>query len=262
MKKRIIALFCALGILSTLLASCASSVPESGAITAAEVQATTAVPLPTATKEPMPTATPSGLDLEMLHNFPTSYDYVVTHPEEYVRAPDPITERAEFDQWFMEKLVPALGPVADRPLNLTTYDAGDSITGFDVSVKFGTQIPFEGQLTFFYFVDAGTVYPVACINIDISINPGVTWFTYCPILMVGPMGQGTFMSQLDNLTLDDMFFKEMYIYTDLSQRPDVHWEESVVNMVNSIGVYDDGGSSIRFGPGLIVMCSRTAKRCQ
>ena len=193
MTKKWIGLYGILCITLLFLVSCAASVPGSGEITAADLpnnQTAAEVPQPAVTEKPALTATPAGLDLNMLHAVPTTYDYLVANPDEFIQSPDPITERAAFDKWFMEMLVPALGPVADRPLNMYTYGAGDSITGFDVCNKYGTELSFEGELTFFYFVYSGAIYPVLCFNGDLSIRPGVTDFTYCPILMVGPIRSG------------------------------------------------------------------------
>ncbi len=187
-----------------------------------------------------------------LYNLPASYEDLLAYPDEFVQAPDPVTERAAFDKWFLEELVPALGPVYRRQLNYHVYSGGDSITGFDAYTVPGTQPILEsGSIAFFYFESAGVIYPVPCINIDRGYEGEPTYQTFCPALFDLP-NAGISTASLVDLTTGARYVSEIYIYNNLSARPDIDWSETVINMVNGIGMYNDNGNWLRFGMGTII----------
>jgi len=114
---------------------------------------------------PEPTQNPYVLDSVKFHNFPESYEYVLAHADEFVRAPDPFTERVAFDRWWNEQLIPVLGSVYERKVEMmgaAAYDAtnlmawGDLVTGEPTG--------------FFYFMDGDILRPVVVENIGDVIS--------------------------------------------------------------------------------------------
>jgi hypothetical protein len=171
-------------VLLTLVLGLAACAPAASPNPAAAAPAETPTPAVTATARPTatpaPTADPYELDMDKFHNFPENYEYLLAHLEEFVQAPDPLTDRAAFDIWWDVELIPALGPMSERPLTADTADNSESIYGYAVS-NFPS-IPLIGKPNFFYFENDGTVYPVPCMNFSNSAYPGITKMTMCVAL--------------------------------------------------------------------------------
>ncbi|MEN6620578.1 MAG: hypothetical protein ABFD50_03370, partial [Smithella sp.] len=104
----------------------------------------TAIPTPI----PKPTEDPYRFDIEKFHSFPQSYEYLLAHPDEFVQATDPLTDRAAFDKWWNEAFIPALGPVSERPLTVNTLNCGDSRLSHMCNADLG-RMPVLEQPTFF-----------------------------------------------------------------------------------------------------------------
>lgn len=146
----------------------------------------TATQLATATERPTATATPeAGIDMEMFNRFPESREYLAAHLDEFVQAPDPFTQRAAFDKWWDEKLIPALGEKSQRELT-GGIDFGGLSDHFDTWV--GATTDYRGaQLLrmpqFFYFISGETIYPVPIFNFAAPPwYPDTTMFTMMPVL--------------------------------------------------------------------------------
>ena len=161
-------------ILITLMiitAGCAPAAPQivptaEPTETHAPTMTVTSTAAPTATT--VPTRDPYEIDKARLHNFPESYEYVLAHPDEFVRAPDPFTERVAFDKWWNEQLIPALGSVYERKNELMGG------YGFDGLRCKASGDPVTGEPTgFFYFMDGGILRPVVMQNIGDVIS---SWF--------------------------------------------------------------------------------------
>ena len=130
----------------------------------------TAIEMPTITltPEPIPTATEIPekypIDLEKLHNFPQSYEYLVAHPEEFVEAPNPLKDIDVFNDWFYNKFVPILGEWTEREANYNTSHVGMIEDYFQVTT-YDNPGDLLGKPEFFYFLNNETLYPVITINI-------------------------------------------------------------------------------------------------
>ncbi|MFA5025392.1 MAG: hypothetical protein WC503_02725 [Candidatus Shapirobacteria bacterium] len=208
-----------------------------------------------ATAIPTETATPeAGIDMEMFHNLPQSYEYLLAHPDEFIQAPDPLTDRAAFDKWWNEEFIPALGPVSERPLTANTLNMIDSRFSYsaDADVR---PIPLIGQPSFFWFesiVDGSrVVYPVPCVNITNSSFPGITKQTLCAALsdLIPSSRAGTNSLEMFGTGAE---FVSTEVYQDLSYRSDVDWG-GLDNLINSLGgFYNDPDNSVIFGFGRII----------
>jgi hypothetical protein len=207
--------------------------------------------VPTTTS--LPSATPTqkeAIDLERLHNFPESYEYMVAHPDEFVRSPDPISEKVAFDKWFDNEFGPALGPVEDRPLNFQVYSIGTGFSDWTILTQARTQI--TGPLTFFMFEHDETFYAVPCVNITERNHPGVTTATFCPIIWSGPnlpgnLGLGAVRALSEGKYV---YMASIYVNTSFLSSPD-DWGDEFETLVNSIGGYDDD-YMVFFGPSKII----------
>ena len=208
----------------------------------------TQTPIPTETLTPIPTATPDMINLDMLHKVPQSYEYLLTHPKEFVQSPDPITDRAAYDKWFVEKFVPALGPVEDRPVNLNAYMSGSTYFGFEVTPP--TPIELKGELTFFHFVTGGVEYPVLCINSDTRFEPDITNRTFCTILFDAWNGTSITIDQLRRMANGGKL-SQITILNDLSNRQ-VDVGPIIPQLISTLGIYDDKGNHIAFGFGVVI----------
>jgi len=237
-----------------------TTVQDISSLFASPTPTVTQTATPTLTATPTPTLTPTlslaerPIDLETLYSLPSSYFYLQNHLEEFVQAPDLIHDRTEFDAWFLHQLAPALGPVAERPLTLHTYTAGDSITGFDAYAVPRTQpVLNSGSIPFFYFISDDVIYPVPCFNFDRGYENEPTYSTFCIILFDFPNAEGLGVHSLDNLSDEGMYFYQANIYTNLTARPDLDFGETGDRLITDLGLYDDHNNWIRFGFGFIVM---------
>jgi len=136
---------------------------------ATEMPTITLTPEPTATATEMPTPTEIPekypIDLEKLHNFPQSYEYVVAHPEEFVEAPDPLEDIEVFNQWWNEKLIPVLGKREDREKNMIMLGGGVLGDNYDINNSEDQAMPLQGQPEMLFFKHEGVTYPIAIINV-------------------------------------------------------------------------------------------------
>jgi len=123
-------------------------------------------PTATATEMPTPTEIPEKypIDLEKLHNFPESYEYVIAHPDEFVEAPNPFKDIDAFNDWFYNKFVPTLGEWTEREVNYATSTIGAQ-PDFYVADAYGDPKEMLGEPEFFYFNNYGTLYPVITLNV-------------------------------------------------------------------------------------------------
>jgi len=185
----------------------------------------------------------------MLHNFPESYEYVLAHADEFVRAPDPFTERAAFDRWWSEQLIPALGPVNERKIEMiggagydsTTFSAGgDLVTGKPTG--------------FFYFMDGDILRPVVMQNVGnvmssgfvvtmavILFDPG-NW--YSGLEQIQPMSEGRAILHLTILTSAE------YDVEANGYLPGFEFVERVLE-AGFKGDFDD--NRVAFGAGFVFM---------
>ncbi|MEN6435241.1 MAG: hypothetical protein ABFD14_09235 [Anaerolineaceae bacterium] len=156
-------------------------------------------PTTTLTATPEPTVTNEMdkyiIDVEKFWRVAPSYEYLLAHPDEFVHAPDPITDRAVFDKWFTEELMPMIGPRDERQLNAIVDALCHNSDMYSAWPHSSTEI--NGKLGFFYFEYYGTIVPVVIINV--SRDPDYVEHTFCVGLFGGPgspTGEGTETLQL------------------------------------------------------------------
>lgn len=107
------------------------------------------------------------IDLEKLHNFPESVDYLKSHEDEFVEAPDPMEDFEEFRTWYLDKFIPSLGDIQKRESEWYKGGQGISDTGLFLNIVPEDEIngqPLTGVPDFFYFKDGETYYPVPVIT--------------------------------------------------------------------------------------------------
>lgn len=260
-KAKIMKAFCALVFISILASACApvvveinSLTPESPVLVSAdpsvastELSAPTETKAQTSTSVPTETAIPTpeyGIDMEKFHNFPESYEYLLAHPDEFVQAPDPITDRAVFNRWFNDFLVPALGPEWERETNIDAGMVAGGNAGFRAS-NIGERV--MGQLHFVYFKSKGKTYPVPCFHAVKTRFPGMT---LCVALFDSPsLVYGTNALSLLNQGTN---IRSVQIIYDLEEyRSDLEWDDEITDAVRSVGYYLPGDATVIFGFGEI-----------
>lgn len=237
-----------------VITACAA--PQS---TSAAMATSTIADLPTNTPAPTlsPTLTPTltlaerPIDLEKYHTIPSSYDYLIAHPDEFVQAPDPVTEREAFDKWFSEQLVPVIGPRQDREVNLQVDALGQS--GGMYSTWPNTKRVPEGKPGFFFFINSGTTYPVLVINVS-RFDPQNVDQTFCVGLLGGSwaplpniddalllLSEGGGIMQIDLLGSTSVELLSGFTVNDVS-----------ASIINSVGdAWFNYPDNIAFGMGAI-----------
>ncbi|MFA5026213.1 MAG: hypothetical protein WC503_06940, partial [Candidatus Shapirobacteria bacterium] len=125
----------------------------------------TAIPTETATLSPAEIP----IDRDLLYNFPTSYQDLLTRPEGCVMAPDPLEDLDVFNQWKRDKLVPLFGDLMTREPNVS----------FDVPVYGGINPMYGISLVQFSDIDSSTLISgeqaIFCFKHDGFLYPVVMW---------------------------------------------------------------------------------------
>lgn len=190
---------------------------------------------------------PEDLDMEMFHNYPQNYEYLLAHLDEFVQSPDPVSNRAAFDKWFMDQLVPALGPASERPINIYNTGGAGGNNVWEVYTRTSTLL---SEPPFFWFEHEGIVYPVPCITTENSNSKskGGTKMTLCPALFNHPsIYSGT--TALEALVSGWRINHITIIYDPVANRSDMDWGDAQA-LVTSVGDYQPVTDvRIKFGFG-------------
>jgi hypothetical protein len=128
---------------------------------------------PTATLTPTPTITPTfsptvglyAIDLVRLNSLPKSYDYLITHLNEYIQAPDPLPDSSAFFDWWKNRLIPSLGDERKLP-RTARLNPHYAFNQFYASANPGRAEPLLRQPFFYYFQHEGVVYPVLILSVE------------------------------------------------------------------------------------------------
>jgi hypothetical protein len=114
--------------------------------------------------------TPDGINLNVLHNFPTSWDAFLTNPDSYVSCPyNPIDNPVEFRQWIDNVLTPALGNKSSRVNDINIPGVtGDEVNGLTLQTPTLAGEQLSGEPEFFWFEWQGEKYPVPVINVGMN----------------------------------------------------------------------------------------------
>jgi hypothetical protein len=138
------------------------------------------------------------IDIEKLHNFPESYEYMVANLDEFVEFPDPFVDPDGFNA-SVEKLKTIIGDYTQREKNYTASSGNDP--GFYVADAWNYPNSLEGQPEIAYFQHQGVVYPMIGLNVydTDSVGMGSTR-TFLVILYDGlgaPEGTGVIKTLAD-----------------------------------------------------------------
>lgn len=220
--------------------------------------ATSPVPdLPTKTPAPTlsPTLTPTltlaetPIDLEKYHSLPSSYDYLIAHPDEFIQVPDPVTEKNDFDRWFTGQLVPVIGPRQEREVNLEVDALGQS--GGMYSAWPNTKSVPEGQLGFFYFINSGTTYPVIVINVS-RFDPKEVDQTFCIGFLGGSWAPLPYIDDALKLLSENGGIKQIDLISSTSVEllSGFQVNATTASIINSVGdTWFNYPDNIAFGMG-------------
>jgi hypothetical protein len=125
------------------------------------------MPTITLTPEPTPTATEITekypIDLEKLHNFPESYEYMVKNLDEFVEAPDPLEDLGAFREW-VGKLEITIGDYNNREVNYWSKGVGFYPDYFEAS-SYSSPNKLEGQPEVAYFKHGSEIFPMLGLNV-------------------------------------------------------------------------------------------------
>ncbi len=157
---------------------------------ATETQLPTLTPTPTETLTPTATETPSPtpaptevpeeypIDIEKLHNFPESYEYMVANLDEFVEAPDGFSDPEALYNWWTEKCIPALGNQEDLEPNVFLDSPSVWPHGFSFSLQKQYSQPLLNEPPIFYFKHKNKVYPVLVLTVTGFDNTNVGTFAF------------------------------------------------------------------------------------
>lgn len=182
------------------------------------------------------------IDIEKLHNFPESYEYMVNNLNEFVEFPDPFVDPDGFNA-SVEKLKTIIGDYTQREKNYIGSIADQS--DFYVADAFLSPNQLEGQPEIAYFQHQGIVYPMIGLNVYGTDSASGSTRTLLVILYNGPGAlEGT--SVINALANGGHIRSVRLIKTEWSDYPDF------VNKAIQAGIVpvDDGTyDQIIFGVG-------------
>ena len=243
-------------VIVCLLATSCAEAGSSSSVTETPIPTATASP----TQTPMPTvaATPTpdyGIDMQKFTHFPESYEYLLSHLDEFEQAPDPVNNKAAFDKWYEEELVPALGPASEREINING-GKGPWRYGYGISNPIRE---VSGSIRSFYFISDGVVYFSPCFNIIMddrnpqsrgTTNACVAIFDTNNILgnrVIELVAQGNTSTLMGTILWDPS-----------SDRPDLDWGE-IDAMAKSAADYIEDENNIVFGFGYLSVCTSNCR---
>lgn len=179
--RKLALLICVIGVFVIFISACSSVGFQQYTTTTSPVIIDSVTPAPTETPTLSPTENPFEIDEEKFHNFPESYEYLLTHPDEFVQAPDPLTNRVKFDEWWSEEFIPVVGEIThEREVDVRV----EGYSYFSTSlVADASSLHLFSLPQFFYFESQGTLYAVPVFNVQIlDYTPGKTNATMAVIL--------------------------------------------------------------------------------
>lgn len=200
-------------------------------------------PTATATETPTPTEVEKyPIDLEKLHNFPESYEYLVAHPEEFVEAPNPLEDIEFFNQWWNEKFIPILGDRSEREKNMIMGGGGVLGDFYDIMGPIDGEKPLQGQPEMLFFEHKGVTYPIAIINVGYEEDPHAN-FTMAIILI-----KEDEFKAIESLNNGDKINMMRIYIMEKSNLPEVFKELIAAGIVGKFSEKDN----LIFGPGLVI----------
>ncbi|MDD4027328.1 MAG: hypothetical protein PHO75_04040 [Candidatus Shapirobacteria bacterium] len=122
-------------------------------------------PTATATEMPTPTEIPEKypIDLEKLHNFPESYEYMVKNLDEFVEAPDPLEDLGAFREW-VGKLEITIGDYNNREVNYLPESVGFYPKYYSAD-SFLSPNSLVGNPEIAYFKHGSEIFPMLGLNV-------------------------------------------------------------------------------------------------
>lgn len=241
-------LLIALGAIGILISACGSAQVSSQAPTLTSTISPTQTAVPTATATPTPNY---GIDPQKFQNFPESYEYLLSHLDEFVQAPDPIDDRIAFDRWFSEQLMPALGPVSERTAQILNRGGAGGNALWEV--YFDRNAKKLGLPPVFWFKHNDTVHIVPCITTEDSKVGSITRITLCPALFDSPTVLRNQKESLEALRNDWRIDYITIIYDPSEYLSDLSWSDHEQQLVTSIGDYPLDDHAVKFGFGIIAV---------
>ena len=189
--------------------------------------------------------------MEKFTNFPQSYDYLLNHLADFVQSPDPVNNRAEFDKWFQEQLIPALGPVSEREINIDAYAVNARYSLTFTNDRDDHRI--TDHLHSFYFVHNDVVYFTPCFHtVTSGLKPGQGIMTVCIAMFDNPQ---LAVSNFGNNGIEELFQGHIYrgyvLFNPKLDRPDLDYGE-MQPIIESVGEYFSPENYLWFGFGFIV----------
>ena len=153
----------------------------------------TNTPTPTETEIPSPTPERYPFDMTKLHNFPDSYEKLVSNPEKFLESPDPFLYLKAFNEWWTE-LTDLMGDQTKLEPNLRISSVTHDLPSYTIIGSEDRQPMPKPE--FFYFKHGTMIYPVPIFTlIDTRDQDLRTWAV---ILTNTGRGRSGF------LTLDDL----------------------------------------------------------
>lgn len=161
------------------------STDEPKAIETQVIPTKTKVPTPTRkateTQAPTPTKTETPekypIDINKIHNFPKSYEYMVNNLNEFVEAPDGFSDPEALYNWWTEKCIPALGNQEDLEPNVFGVpDVSTAGFGFHTMIYESKSLLSEPNI--FYFRYNNKIYPVLVLTVEDEFNINVGTFAF------------------------------------------------------------------------------------
>ncbi len=117
------------------------------------------------------------IDINKIHNFPKSYEYMVNNLNEFVEAPDGFSDPEALYNWWTEKCIPALGNQEDLEPNVFGVpDVSTAGFGFHTMIYESKSLLSEPNI--FYFRYNNKIYPVLVLTVEDEFNINVGTFAF------------------------------------------------------------------------------------
>jgi hypothetical protein len=204
---------------------------------------------PTATEAPTLAPTPDRYEIDgvKLNNWPESYEYLVSHLDEFIEAPDPLTDIVAFKNWFYGVYIPAYGDLQKLESDIAYSSIGSPGNSFPHKSFFtsGAGEPLLKEPNIFYFKHDGKFRPVLVITGSYH-GQMVTNATI--------LDDGGYLSHNNGVNVIEKMvpgkhIQDIWIFTNVDPGLPEFDNEIIEVGLNGSGTLDE----VRIGPGFIIL---------
>jgi hypothetical protein len=186
------------------------------------------------------------IDMEKFFNPAPSYEYMVAHPDEYVEAPDLLSDVEAFKDWYYNKYIPALCEGNEYRMETNVYmgSLARGLGNFQYVAMDQIARPLIDKMPIAFFMHEGIFFPILAFTVDSNGNKG----TYSVILH--PKTETSWLEGFESIKNLYEERKINYILGEISDGPGMFDAEITKKFLETGFNWSDFGKNTGFSIGL------------